>query len=174
MNEVKPGLRFDKVATRLLERLRASLGEGAPDGTCVLLTITAPIRLPSKTAAALEERIRALVARRASGRTQKATIHGNRVQIRVSRDGSGRAPTLIGFVHNPDTDPRLLLSMAEEWVEAVGAGHRKRAPKLVVRSRRSSSCLEVYRFIHSQLRMKTDSRKILIEFGDGRVGTLAG
>ena len=46
----KPRLRFDKVATRLIERLQATLGETVPDGMTVLLTITAPIRLPSKTA----------------------------------------------------------------------------------------------------------------------------
>jgi hypothetical protein len=49
-NAAKPRLRFDKVATRLIERLQATLGETVPDGTTVLLTITAPIRLPSKTA----------------------------------------------------------------------------------------------------------------------------
>src|SRR5258708_91697 len=40
----KPRLRFDKVATRLIERLQATLGEIVPDGVTVLLTITAPIR----------------------------------------------------------------------------------------------------------------------------------
>lgn len=53
-NAAKPRLRFDKVATRLIERLQATLGETVPDGMTVLLTITAPIRFPSKTAAALE------------------------------------------------------------------------------------------------------------------------
>src|ERR1700730_1734242 len=41
-NAAKPRLRFDKVATRLIERLQATLGETVPDGTTVLLTITAP------------------------------------------------------------------------------------------------------------------------------------
>src|SRR5881396_2477929 len=54
-NAAKPRLRFDKVATRLIERLQATLGKTVPDGMTVLLTITAPIRLPSKTAAALED-----------------------------------------------------------------------------------------------------------------------
>jgi hypothetical protein len=52
----KPRLRFDKVATRLIERLQATCGETVPDGMTVLLTITAPIRLPSKTAASLEDK----------------------------------------------------------------------------------------------------------------------
>ena len=50
----KPGLRFDRVAMRLIERLEANLAEVVPDGVTLLLTITAPIRLPSKTAAAVE------------------------------------------------------------------------------------------------------------------------
>lgn len=60
----KTRLRFDKVATRLIERLQ-----------------------------------------------EKGTIHGNRVQIRLLRGESERAPKMIGFVHNPDSDPDLLLNM---------------------------------------------------------------
>jgi hypothetical protein len=56
-NAAKPRLRFDRVATRLIERLQATPGESVPDGMTVLLTITAPIRLPSKTAASLEDKI---------------------------------------------------------------------------------------------------------------------
>jgi hypothetical protein len=59
----RPRLRFDRVVTRLIQGLHASLGETLPGGTTVVLTVTAPIRLPSKTAAALEEKIRALLGR---------------------------------------------------------------------------------------------------------------
>src|ERR1700688_2545174 len=99
-NATKPRLRFDKVATRLIERLQATLGETVPDGTTVLLTITAPIRLPSKTATSLEDRIQTLLSQGSPGRDEKDTIHGNRIQIRLLRDGSERAPRMIGFVHN--------------------------------------------------------------------------
>ena len=43
---------------------------------------------------------------------------------------------------------------------------------LVVISAGGSSCLEAYRYIYSQLRMATGFKKILMVFGDGRVGTL--
>ena len=72
----KPHLRFDKVATRLIERLQATLGETVPDGMTVLLTITAPIRVPSKTAASLEDKIQTLLGRGSPGRDEKGTIHG--------------------------------------------------------------------------------------------------
>src|SRR5262245_15071887 len=69
-----PRLRFDKVVIRLLERLEASLREVVPDGTTVLLTITAPIHLPSRTAVALEARVQALLLRRSRGRDEKVPI----------------------------------------------------------------------------------------------------
>lgn len=175
----KPRLRFDKVATRLIDRLQATLGEIVPDGMTVLLTITAPIRLPSKTAAALEDKIRTLLGRRTPGRDENATIHRNRVRIRFVRDESGRAPKMIGFVHHSDSDPRLLLNMTRDVLEILGA-EAGRAPKragdrwLVVMSAGDISCLELYRAIYSQVRMATAFKKILMMFVDGRVGILTG
>ena len=49
----KPRLRFDKVALRLVRDLQAVLSEAVPDGEAVVLTVTAPIREPAKTAAEL-------------------------------------------------------------------------------------------------------------------------
>jgi hypothetical protein len=176
----KPRLRFDKVATGLIERLRAALGEIVPDGTTVLLTVTAPIRLPSKTAAALEDKIRTLLVRKSPGRDEKGTIHGNRVQIRLLKDESEQAPKMIGFVHNSDSDPLLLLNMTRELLELISVEAGRRATKLagdrwlVVISAEGISCLEAYRYIYSQLRMATGFKKILMVFGDGCVEALTG
>src|SRR3981081_2245808 len=57
VKDAKPRLRFHKVVSCVMERLQATLGETVPDGMTVLLTITAPIRWPSKTAASLEDTI---------------------------------------------------------------------------------------------------------------------
>jgi hypothetical protein len=174
----KPRLRFDKVATRLVERLQASLGKAVPNGMTLLLTITAPIRLPSKTAASLEDRLRTLLGRGSPGRDAKDTIHGNRVRIRLSRNESGRGPKMIGFVHHSDSDPVLLLNMTSEWLELCGAEGSKRAPRLsgerwlVVTSAGGSSCLEAHRYVYSQLRLSTLFEKALMVFGDGSVGLL--
>jgi hypothetical protein len=81
-NAAKPRLRFDKVATGLIQRLQATLVETVPDGMTVLPTITAPIRLPSKTAASLEDKMQTLLGSGSPGRDEKDTIHGNRVRIR--------------------------------------------------------------------------------------------
>lgn len=107
-------LRFDKVAIRLVERLQATLGESVPEGMIVLVTVTAPIRLPAKTAAALEEKIQTLLARGSPLRDVQETIHGNGVRIRFWRGKPAPAPWLMGFVHNPDSDARQLLDVACE------------------------------------------------------------
>jgi hypothetical protein len=176
----KPGLRFDKVVTRLMERLQATLGKTVPDGMTVLLTITAPIRLPSKTAASLEDKIQTLLQRGSPGRDEKEMIHGNGVQIRLLRGESERAPKMVGFVHNSDSDPLLLLNMTRELLELISAVAGRQASSLagdrwlVVISAGEISCLEAYRYIYSQLRMATDFKKILMVFGDGRVEMLTG
>jgi len=179
-NPAKPGLRFDKVATRLVKRLRAALDGTVPDGMTVLLTITAPIRLPSKTVAALEDKIQTLLGRRSPARDEKATIHGNRVEIRLLRRGSERAPKMIGFVHNSDSDPLLLLNMTQELLELIGAEADRPAARtagdrwLVVIGAGGTSYLKAYRYIFSQLPMAADLKKILMAFGNGRVEVLAG
>ncbi len=179
-NAAKPRLRFDKVANRLTERLHGALGKTVPDGRTVLVTITAPIRLPSKTAASLEDRIQTLLGRRSPGRDVEATIHGNRVRIRLLGSDTNRAQKMVAFVHNSDSDPLLLLDMTRELLELIRTEAGRRPPKLavdrwlVVFSAKGSSCLEAYRSISSQLRMPTDLKKILMVFQNGRVGILRG
>ena len=112
----EPGLRFDRVALRFLKTMQMSLREAVPRGATVLLTITAPIRLPSKTAAVLEEKIQAVVNRGSTARDRRYTIHGNRVRIRFLRHGRARAPKFMGFVHNPDRDANRILNWAAEKI----------------------------------------------------------
>jgi hypothetical protein len=175
----KPRLRFDKVVIRLMERLQATVTETVPDGTTVVLTVTAPIRLPSKTAVSLEEKIASLLKRGPSpGRDAKATVHGNRVHIRLVRHVSARPPKLIGFVHNSDSDPLLLLNMTSELLQLFSAEAAGQAPKpacdrwLVVITPEGISCLEAYRYIYSQLHIATGFKKIVMVFARGRVEML--
>ena len=87
---------------------------------------------------------------------------------------------MIGFVHHSDSDPLLLLNMTRELLELIGAEAGRRAPRragdrwLVVISAGGISCLEAYRYIYSHLRMASYFKKILMVFGDGRVGILTG
>jgi hypothetical protein len=177
-NAAKPRLRFDKVATGLIERLQSTLGETVPDGMTVLLTTTAPIHLPPKTAISLEDKTQTLLGRGAPDRDQKDTIHGNRVHIRLLRDKSERAPKMIGFVHNSDSDPLLLLKLTRELLELISAEAGRRAPRpagdrwLVLISGAGISFLHAYRYIYSQLRMANGFKRILMVFSDERVGML--
>lgn len=178
--DAKLRLRFDKGVTRLIGRLRATLDETVPKGMAVLVTVTAPIRLPSKTAASLEEKIQTLLGRGSPGRDEKATIYGNRVRMRLLRHKSERTPKLIGFVHNSDSDPLLLLNMTRELLalmtaEAGGRAARRAGDRwLLVITAGGISCLAAYRYIYSQLGIATGFKKILMAFGDGRIGMLKG
>ena len=74
-----PRLRFDKVALRLVQGVRGALEEAVPDGLCVLFAVTAPIREPSKTLAALIETIRARLSFGAVPGDHAEALHGNEV-----------------------------------------------------------------------------------------------
>jgi len=102
-------LRFDKVALRVVRVLQSTLAEVVPEQQAVLFTVSAPVKHPAKTIAALEILVRGSF----SCGEIKDTVHGNKVRFRRVTGGSGRVPRVLGFVHNPETDPDLLLDLAE-------------------------------------------------------------
>jgi len=106
-------LRFDKVAIGLIDRIEAAVRAEIPAGTTVAFTLTAPIRSDSKTGMAVEEKIRAVLARRGKATDVTASIFENRVRIRLIKPASNGAPKVLGFVHNPDADSRLILDVAQ-------------------------------------------------------------
>jgi hypothetical protein len=175
----KPRLRFDKVALRLVGGLQTALSKVIPDGVAVVLTVTAPIRLPAKTKAALESTIRDCLAH-PSGEVRD-TIHGNQIRVRPITEVSPRMPKLIGFVHNPDSDPDVLLDLTQSLARQIGAAADRHRPEtvagnrwLVVASEDEPSQFETYRQVYAQLAAPTGFEKILIVFAGGRVETLAG
>jgi hypothetical protein len=176
----KPGLRFDKVVRRVNARLQSALRESVPDGTTVLFTMTAPIRLAAKTAEALENTIRARLARRSVPVPYQGTIHGNRIRIRIARSRSRPISKVIGLVHNPDSDAAMLLHLMQSLLQLGRATADKRRPAysakqrwLVVIIERGFSHIETYRQVYAELSVPTDFTKILMVFAGGRVETLA-
>jgi hypothetical protein len=174
-------LRFDRVALGLVGGLQATLSEFVPDGEAVVLTITAPIRLPSKTAAALESKIRDCLARRSAQVEVRDTIHGNQIRVRLVKGVSRRMSKVIGFVHNPDSDPDVLFRLTQSLLQHIGTAADKRRPEkftgdrwLVVANQDGLSYIETYRHVYSQLSISTDFKKILMVLGGGRVETLTG
>jgi hypothetical protein len=173
----KPRLRFDKVAIRLTEQLQTKLDEAVRDGMMALVSVTAPIRLASKTAAAIEQKARALLAGRISQADEFDTIHGNQVRIRSVEVRRKVASRVIGFVHNPESDPRTLFDMTSALLQAFSDAQasRKSAGErwLVLRTGAPLSHLGAYRYIFCQLGMASAFQKILMVFADGPVETLA-
>ena len=177
----KPRLRFDRVALRVIRRLQAALSASVPDGTTLILTITAPIRVPSKTAAALEDDIRTYLERKSARGEAKYTIHGNQIRVRLVNGGSRRTTKVIGFVHNPNSDPDGLFDITLALIERIGAKARNGAPAgsagdrwLVLAGDERFSHMETYRHVYSQLSVPTDFKKILMVLADGRIETLTG
>ena len=114
----KLGLRFDRVVVRVFGDLRSFAEAATPEGVTVLVTISAPIRLPAKTVNELKREIGAGLSADIPHGDQSATFHGNAVRMRLLEHSSNGTPKLIGFVHNPDSDPRRLLDLAERWLRA--------------------------------------------------------
>jgi len=101
-------LRFDKAVLRLVGRLKANLAGVVPEDQTIIVTVTAPIRLPAKTAAALESAVRGGLP----GNEFHSIIHGNQVQIRRVTGVAASMPRVVGFVHNPGSDAGLILDLA--------------------------------------------------------------
>jgi hypothetical protein len=175
----KPRLRFDKVVLRLVGGLQAALSEYVPDGAALVLTVTAPIRLPGKTAAALEAMVREGLARRPAKVEIKHKVHGNQIRARLVKGVAAPASRVIGFVHNPDCDPEILLRLAQALLQQIGAAARRPPAKfkgerwLVVVDEEGALPIETHRQVHAQLSISTEFRKILMLLPGGRVETLA-
>ncbi len=110
------GLRFDRVVIRLIDDLHQFADKAVPLGTTVLVAMTAPIRLPSKTASELCGSISAMAVGVTMTRDKHVDINGNKALIRVLRHSNERTPKLLGAVHNKTVDPRIILNAIEEWI----------------------------------------------------------
>jgi len=114
----KLGLRFDRVVVGVLADLRSFVETATPGGRSVLVTISAPIRLPARTVNDLKPKIVALLAAGVPQADSSATLHGNSVRMRLLQHSVNAPMRLIGFVHNPASAPEQLLDLAEQWLRA--------------------------------------------------------
>ena len=177
----KPRLRFDRVVLSLARRLQSNLRDTVPDGKAVIVTVTAPIRVPSKTAVVLEEDVRSCLLRQSARVEVAASINGNRTRIRVVRGVPSGASKVIVFVHNPETDADVLLDVTQSMLECLGEAAGKIAPRrsagdrwLVIANDRGLSHMDTYRQVYSQLSISTDFKRILMVLGGARVEALSG
>ena len=101
-------LRFNKVALRLVDGLKTGVVQSLLGDQSIVFTVTAPIRNPAKTSAALQELLRDLPA----GELRE-TINGNEVRARRVNAVLIGMPRVIGIVHNPESNADLILDLAE-------------------------------------------------------------
>lgn len=116
IRDAKIRLRFDRVVVAVVGRVKAALATVIPEGEAVIFTLTAPIELPAKTAAALES----LVRDGLPDGEHRGIVHGNGVRVRRLAGVSKHMPKVLGFVHNPASDAGLILALAEARLREPG------------------------------------------------------
>jgi hypothetical protein len=114
--------RFDKVALPLVSELKAALASVVPEGQSVVFTISAPIGLPAKTAAALANMARSSPATQSAVRSCTAP----RFEIRRLGYVPKSKPKVLGFVHSVESDASAILAVAEaRLIEPNGDKQRR-------------------------------------------------
>jgi hypothetical protein len=174
---MKPRLRLDRVALGLMDRLRVAVEASVPEDRTIIVTITAPIRLASKTAASMASSIRRRLARRAAGRSIH-NIHGNTIQIWILPRAGAMTSKLVGFVHNPDANPRILIEVTRALLAATGpqqrvAARRSGARWLVIADQDELLPIDTYRNICAQLRLQSAFAQIFVGACGGRIVKVA-
>jgi len=124
----RPRLRFDKVANEFVNTVGSALSEAVPDGQTVIVTITAPIRQGTKTAAELVNKMLPLLRRSSAPTEMREEIHGNDIRVRLVSAGSRKAAKTLGFVHNPGPGAaEVLLDIAASCVKARSVSTRAKS-----------------------------------------------
>jgi hypothetical protein len=109
LGAAKLRLRFDKVASRLVDGLKAALASAVPEGETVVFTISAPVRLPAKTAMALDQ----LLRNGPTDRERREIVPGNEVRTRRLKGVPKHMPKILGFVHSVESHAGTILALAE-------------------------------------------------------------
>ena len=115
----KLGLRFDKVVVRLLGNIRIAIEQEVSKEVTVIMTITAPIKLPAKTEYELIGKISDFLESGIQHQDSVLTIFQNKVRLRIVKSSSRQTTKFVGLVHNPDIDSKLLLDLAAQWLLKV-------------------------------------------------------
>jgi hypothetical protein len=107
-------LRFDRVAVRLRDSVKAKLANTVPEDQTVVIAVTAPVRLPARTAESLES----LVLSGLPGGELHTIVHGNRILLRRVCGVAPGMPGVLVFVHNPASGAADILELAEARLRA--------------------------------------------------------
>lgn len=111
------GLRFDKVVMQLSKNLKELSPELIASQKTVLVTLTAPIKVPAKTEKELKDKIRALLLSKKVPTNKKINLYQNNIQLRFITCSVNVKPQIITVVHNRNIHPQDVLSLFTDWVE---------------------------------------------------------
>lgn len=103
-----PRVRFDRVARRFVKSLQAELAGVPSERAALVVTVTAPIRMPGSTVRELGARLH-----KSLPPNFDQMVCGNRVRARIVRCGVCGGPRMIVFVHNPEAAPTGLFRIVE-------------------------------------------------------------
>jgi hypothetical protein len=109
----KPRLRFDRVALRVVAELKKALHDAVPQRKTLLVTISAPIRVPSKTVLAIVVELRARLKPSSKTLDLRKEIYENQIRVRLVVSNANRQTKVLGFVLNAGPEPDALLELAE-------------------------------------------------------------
>src|SRR5258705_10567803 len=100
----KLGLRFDKVVVRLLGNIRIAIEQEVSKKATVIMTITAPIKLPAKTEYELIGKINDFLASGIQHQDSELIIFQNELRFRIVKPSSQQTNKFVVLVHNPVID----------------------------------------------------------------------
>ena len=88
-------------------------------------------------------------------------------------------PKIVGFVHNPESDPGPLLDLTRSMLRNIGQAADRPAPKgfagdrwLIIASQDGLAHVGAYRQVYAQLSGKTGFDEVMMVTAAGRVETL--
>ncbi len=170
-----PRLLFDRVARWFIAELQAALGEAAGSRT-VIVTHTAPIRMAGRTKAELTQKVLDLLQSTSASVDVSETIRGNEIRIRILDDRAGSG-TIVVFIHNPKSDPEVLLDVTQSLLEAFASkaelpAAASRERWLVLVDADATTSVKTYRRVFDQLPPPVGFDRILIVSGTRTVEAL--
>jgi hypothetical protein len=172
-------LREDAVARRVLREIEGALRAHVPMSCCVILTLGAPIKVPTKLLHAVTTLLVDYIQSGRNEREESKTVLGNRVRFRVVKRDLRWVAKLVGFVFSGDPKPGLLANAMRSLNDAIAAAAIRRPPKsfsgdrwLILSSDAWIADIKAYRQMHSLLSPSPSFNRILMVFNGGRVEEL--
>ncbi len=168
------------VARRVLRDIESALRAHVPDGKTLIVTLGAPIKVPTKLVAALTSTLGTYLASGAEEAEERKTILGNRIRFRVLNGDATWNAKVIGFVFSGDPQPGILANAMRSLHDEIAAKAKIRMPErfagdrwLVLGNEDWIADAKTYRRAYSQLAAPHDFSKILLVLDGGRVEPLA-